>query len=160
MVALFLCVSAGIARADPKPLILAVDQLTPTEHEALSAMLTRVLTDVLGTHSTKFVTTKVRYHYGNDEDHTAIMCQERDTDLSLPGAIYQHQWHGVEDLFREDLEQKTVVALFVGHALPSYTPIVVRIVGPPIISFHPVEGGTLITIAPLQVLVYREYTEA
>lgn len=156
----FLCLSVSLARSDPKPLILTMDRLTPTEHEALSAVLTRVLTDVLGVHSTKLVTAKVRYHYGNDEDHTAIICEGRDIDLPLPSAIYEHQWYGVEELFRKDLEQRAAAAVFVGRALPSDTLVFVQVAGPPEITFHQVVGGTLITIAPLQVLVYREYMEA
>jgi|GEM_PF-4613334 len=157
---LFVVAFAGIARAEPKPLVLTVHQLTAAEHEALSALLARVLTNVLGADITKLVTAKVRYHYEGDSNPAAVVCESYDIDVPLPGAIYKHQWHGVEELFGTNLALEATSTMFIGRALPSDTLVFVRLVGPPVIKFVTVVGGTLITIAPGQVLVYREYTEA
>jgi hypothetical protein len=150
----------GVAHADPKPIVLSVHDLSVPERGALSMLLARVLTNVFGTNSTRLVTAKVRYHYGNDDDTNASICEPHDVDVPLPGIIYEHQWHGVEELFGKDLATQSLSAVFIGRAAKTDALLFVRLYGPPIISYHQVVGGTLITIAPGQILVYREYTEA
>ncbi len=151
----FLLVS-HTALATPHDMTLMADKLLPHELVGLRTATARIFKDVLGEENIILVDRVVHYAASAHNDKGEFLFQKQHLSITLPIAIYQKPFSGIEKLYKADLVERAKAPIIDSEARP---PVVIYFAVTPAIIFDPQKDGTMfVLILPSLVRTWRDDT--